>query len=139
MTKLIILLLFCFLFGCKTSTTSKHDTTSTITETAVQSDHDFLGEENARNQLQEALQGEGQSFTWDTLIKTSSTAISIAEPILFDAFGKKQILDEKPYEVYLIDGFWYISGTISKGRKGGAFEIILSAKDARIIRLIHYK
>lgn len=138
MTKLIILLLLYFLIGCNQSSKSK-DNTSTVTKTAELNDHEILGEENARTQLQEALKGEGQPFTWDTLIKNPSTAIALAEPILFDAFGKDNILDEKPYEVYLIDGYWYISGTIPKGWKGGGFEIIFNARNGEIIRMTHYK
>ena len=102
-------------------------------------DHDTLGKVFARQQLHELLDGKGQPFTWDTLIRNSSTAIAMVEPLLFDIFGKDQILSERPYEVYLIDGFWYLSGTIPKGWKGGGFEIILSAKDGKIIRLTHYK
>jgi hypothetical protein len=99
-----------------------------------------LGEENARKQVNDCLKGKGQPFTWDTLIKTPATAIAIAEPILFDVFGKEQILKEKPYEVYLMEGYWYISGTLPNSyNEGGAFEIIFSAKDGRIIRLTHYK
>ena len=93
----------------------------------------------AREQLHDALAGKGQVFTWDTLIKNKTTAISVAEPILFDVFGKDQILSKKPYEIYLLEGYWYISGTIPKGHKGGGFEIILKAKNAEIIRLTHYK
>ena len=102
-------------------------------------DHDTLGKVFASQQLHELLEGKGQPFTWDTLIKNSSTAIAMVEPLLFDIFGKDQILSERPYEVYLIDSFWYLSGTIPKGWKGGGFEIILSAKDGKIIRLTHYK
>ena len=102
-------------------------------------DHDTLGKVFAIQQLHELLDSKGQPFTWDTLIRNSSTAIAMVEPLLFDIFGKDQILSERPYEVYLIDGFWYLSGTIPKGWKGGGFEIILSAKDGKIIRLTHYK
>jgi hypothetical protein len=102
-------------------------------------DHDTMGREFAKQQLIELLNGKGQPFTWDTLIKNSTTAIAMAEPLLFDIFGKDLILSERPYEVYLIDGYWYLSGTIPKGWKGGGFEIIMSAKDGKIIRLTHYK
>ena len=102
-------------------------------------DHDTLGKVFATQQLHELLDGKGQLFTWDTLVRKSSTAIAMVEPLLFDIFGKNQIISERPYEVYLIDGFWYLSGTIPKGSKGGGFEIILNAKDGKIIRLTHYK
>ena len=102
-------------------------------------DHDTLGKIFATQQLHELLDGKVQPFTWDTLVKNSSTAIAMVEPLLFDIFGKSQIIAERPYEVYQIDGFWYLSGTIPKGSKGGGFEIIVNAKDGKIIRLTHYK
>lgn len=126
-----------FLFSCNENKISK--AVAPKDEIILSNDHDTLGEVIAREQLNEALEGKGQVFTWDTLIRNSSTAISIAEPLLFNVFGKDQILSEKPYEVHLIDGYWYISGTIPKGSKGGGFEIIFSAKNAEIIRLTHYK
>lgn len=138
MTRLLFFLFAHFITACN-SPTSTVKTTKTTNDTAETEEHEGLGEENARKQLVEVLKGKGQPFTWDTLIKTPSTAIAIAEPLLFDVFGKEQILSEKPYEVYLIDGYWYLAGTIPKGWKGGGFEIILSAKDAKIIRLTHYK
>ena len=110
-----------------------------VAEAIQRGDHAVLGEGFARQQLRDALNGKGQLFLWDTLIRSSSTAIAMAEPILFDIFGMDRILQEKPYEVYNIDGYWYISGTIPKGMHGGAFEIIISAKNGEIIRLTHYK
>ena len=100
---------------------------------------DPVGEANARKRLQQAKKNEGQLFTRDTLIKRSSTAVAIAETFLFEFYGKEQILAQQPYEVYYIDGYWYISGTVPHGSDGGGFEIILNAKNAQIIKLIHYK
>lgn len=148
MKKPILNLLLCLLMlgSCKYST--HHDQSKPPVNTSKLSphdslppaqEHDTLGKEFATQQLHELLNGKGQAFTWDTLIKNSSTAIAVAEPILFNIFGKDQILTERPYEVYLIDGYWYLAGTIPKGWKGGSFEIILNAKDGKVIRLTHYK
>ncbi|WP_018616354.1 NTF2 fold immunity protein [Segetibacter koreensis] len=139
MTKLLLSLIIIFIIACNSSTNTGN-TSKTPDTTSKTEQHAILGRQNARRQMREALEGKGQPFTWDTLIKTSSTAIATAEPILFDAFGKEQVLNEKPYEVYLIDGYWYITGTVPKKyNKGGAFEIIFSARDGKIIRLTHYK
>lgn len=146
MMKLILNLLLCLLvFGACNSLTnhdqSRISKSSNSSNDTLQMPHDkdTLFKEFAKQQLQDLLKGEGLPFTWDTLIKNSSTAIAMAEPLLFDIYGKNQIITERPYEVYLIDGYWYLSGTIPKGWKGGGFEIIISAKDGKIIRLIHYK
>lgn len=146
--KLLLNLLLClFILGACNSSSNHYQSgqSANISELSsndsslISQDHDTLGKEFARQQLQELLNGKGQTFTWDTLIKNTSTAIAVAEPILIDIFGKDQILTERPYEIYLIDGYWYLSGTIPKGWKGGGFEIILSAKDGKIVRLTHYK
>ncbi len=144
--KPILILLFCILIfvACNSSDLEKAQqltvpTTIPYDFSQMPKDHDTLGKDFAKKQVRELLNGKGQPFTWDTLIRNSSTAIAIAEPILFDIFGKEQILTERPYEVYLIDGYWYLSGTIPKGWKGGGFEIVMRAKDGNIIRLTHYK
>ena len=97
------------------------------------------GENHAKNQIQQALKDSTVKPFYDTLIKDKETAISIAELILFKIYGKKQITKERPYETYLIDGYWYITGTLPKGSVGGTFEIIFSANDGKVIKLTHYK
>ena len=103
------------------------------------SDRIILGKEHAQDQVKKAISNKTDQPFYDTLIKTKELAISIAEPILFHIYGKKQIIKERPYECYLIEGYWYITGTLPKGWKGGCFEIIINSKNAEIIKLIHYK
>jgi len=73
------------------------------------------------------------------LLPDKKAAIDFAEPILFEKYGKESILDEKPYEIYLIDNYWWIKGTMSKKALGGTFKIIVNAVDKEIIYLIHQK
>jgi hypothetical protein len=98
-----------------------------------------LGEENAKKVVKTAVADKQYRPFYDTLIKTKETAIAIAEPILFSIYGRKDIIKERPYECYLIDGYWYISGTLPKGWLGGVFEIIINSKDGGVIKLIHGK
>ena len=44
--------------------------------------------------------------------------IAITEPILFGIYGKNNIIEERPYEYYMIDGYWYISGYTFGGLEG---------------------
>ena len=97
------------------------------------------GERNARQAVKKTLNDKSYEPFYNTLIKDSQTAIAVVEPILFKIYGKKNIISERPYECYLIDDYWYISGTLPKGWDGGVFEIIISAKDGKIIKLIHGK
>jgi len=131
-------LMVSFIFSCDTDSSQIDNGGSVVTSTHS-TDHLILGEETAKEQLKEALEGRGQRYTFDTLIRNASTAIAIVEPILFELYGKQQIISERPYEVYLLDGYWYLAGTIPKDWKGSGFEIILSARNGEIIRLTHYK
>lgn len=92
----------------------------------------------AKQAIKDALSGKGHYVT-DSLITDKKTAIAVAEPILFKVYGRENIIDQKPYKCYLIDGYWYISGTLPKGWRGGVFEIIINSKDGKVIKLIHGK
>ncbi|MFC0516427.1 NTF2 fold immunity protein [Mucilaginibacter angelicae] len=72
-------------------------------------------------------------------ISTEYDAIEFAQPILFKIFGEDNIRDEKPYMLDLVDGYWIMYGSLPAETRGGTFEIIFSAKDGRVIQLIHYK
>ncbi|RTQ49204.1 hypothetical protein EJV47_13745 [Hymenobacter gummosus] len=73
------------------------------------------------------------------VIPDSTTAVAVAEALTFDIYGDKQIRRQKPYQVALIDGYWVVTGSLPVGHVGGAFEVILDAKDGRVLRLAHGK
>ena len=98
-----------------------------------------MGEGNAKQVIRRTIENKNYKPFYDTLIKDKETAIAIAETILFNIYGKKNIKRQRPYECYLIDGYWYVSGTLAKGGVGGVFEIIISSKDGGVIKLMHGK
>lgn len=99
-----------------------------------------LGEQHAKQQVREALKNKTEKPFYENLIKDKETAISVVEPILFKVYGKDLIISERPYEVYLINGYWYITGTLPKKTEaGGTFEIIINSMNGQIITLTHYK
>ena len=126
------------LSSCTTDTTNQKDSIA-IDSTRLPEKRTFLGREVARQQLKEVLALRTKPFARENLIKDSATAVAIAEPILFNTYGREEILDQRPYEVYLIDSLWYLMGTIPDGYKGGGFEIIINSTDARVMSLRHYK
>jgi hypothetical protein len=100
----------------------------------------FLGMTEAKNELQGALKSKTNSRIYlKKNINDKQTAIAVAEPILFKIYGENQIIGERPYEVYLINGYWVLNGTIPENSFGGGFLIIFSVKDGRVIKLTHYK
>ena len=96
-----------------------------------------IGEDSARQRIKTFLSDNTYKLPSDTLIKDKDMAISIAEPLLFKSYGKALISGERPYECYLVDGYWLLRGTLPKNYSGDVFEMILSAKDGRIIKMSH--
>ncbi|WP_227990836.1 YbbC/YhhH family protein [Flavisolibacter ginsenosidimutans] len=103
------------------------------------SDRILLGKGYARKSVKATLGDKNYKPFYDTLIKDKETAIAVVEPILFKIYGKKTIADERPYECYLIDGFWFISGTLPRNSVGGTFEVIFDSKNGRVLKIIHGK
>ncbi len=105
-----------------------------------QIDRSKLGIENAKQELASALNYSSEKqLLLDTVIKTQETAIKYAETVLFDIYGQKNIEKQKPYDVYKIDGYWIIGGTLPKSMHGGTFLIIINSKNGQIIKLTHGK
>ena len=46
-----------------------------------------------------------------TEINNRETAIKAVDSILFDGYGKENIIEQKPYKVSKIDSYWIIEGT----------------------------
>src|SRR5689334_21213536 len=96
-----------------------------------------IGEDSARQSVRSII-GEGvDKLPVDTLIKDKETAIDIAEMFLFKLYGKATITSERPYECYIVDGYWFLRGTLPKNFTGDVFEVIMSAKDGRIFKISH--
>ena len=96
-----------------------------------------VGEDSARQAIKIIVSDSTYKFSTDTLIGNKEMAISIAEVVLFKSYGKALISGERPYECYLIDGYWFLRGTLPKSYKGDVFEMIMSAKDGRVIKMSH--
>jgi hypothetical protein len=105
-----------------------------------------LGREWAEKELKSALNdAKEHNVIKDpnfTILNSEEKAIKFAEPILFDIYGKTQIESERPYEIYNIDNYWVIGGTLPKANEGlivvgGTFLIIFNAQDCKVIRISH--
>lgn len=71
------------------------------------------------------------------IIDDEEIAIRIAEVILFPIYSEDNIMKQRPYEIYLIDHYWIISGTAPKGYTGETFRIIINALNAQILQITH--
>ena len=96
-----------------------------------------VGQDSAKQSIKNILGDSTYKLPSDTLIRDKETAISIAEIILFKIYSKALITSEKPYECYLIDGYWFLRGTLPKNFTGDVFEVIMRAKDGSIVKMTH--
>jgi hypothetical protein len=105
------------------------------------------GEAYARKRINEVLTDTTYKNFYDQpartqiLIPTANIAMKVAEPILIEKYGAETVYGERPYQAFRIDNFWLVKGSWpdNPGLKGGTFEIIIDARDARVIRIVHYK
>jgi len=107
-----------------------------------QNKHTILGKSYAEQELKLTLSKEKQHNVVDNktlIIEDSTTAINVAEPILFKIYGKENIQSEKPYETYLINNYWVITGTLPEDSVGGTFLIIIDARNSQVLRITHGK
>ncbi len=96
-----------------------------------------IGEDSARLIIKSISGGSIYKLPTDTLIRDKDMLIPIAEIFLFKSYGKALITGERPYECYFIDDYWFLRGTLPKTYTGDVFEMIMSAKDGRIIKMSH--
>ncbi|WP_400193621.1 NTF2 fold immunity protein [Hymenobacter sp. B81] len=74
------------------------------------------------------------------VIRNEKMAVAIAEAYAFSVYGEKQIKEQRPYHVELINGYWVIYGRLPEPYDvGGFLEIVLDAKDGRVVRFLHSK
>ncbi|MGS0747381.1 NTF2 fold immunity protein [Halpernia sp. GG3] len=107
-----------------------------------QNNRRILGKNFAEKELKLALSKESQHNFIDNkriIIKDSLTAINVAEPILFSIYGKENIESQKPYETYLIENYWLITGTLSEDMRGRTFLIIIDARNSKVLKITHGK
>ena len=73
-------------------------------------------------------------------IANEEVAVQVTESILFRIYGEDNILDQKPYQVNLIDLLlWVVNGTLPMYKDGGCFFIVVNKKDGRILGVTHGK
>jgi len=113
-----------------------------LTNIQAQNSERWIGDkEYAEKHLELALKvNADRNKMNEKLISKKENAIKYAELILFEKYGKNQIEFEKPYQVYLIDDYWIIFGSIPrKNYRGGVFVIIFDSWNGKIMKLSHSK
>jgi len=95
---------------------------------------------HAEQLLDYALKNKSERKIMESpLIPKKENAINYAENILFELYGKENIINEKPYQIYLINDYWIITGTLPKGWVGGVFEMVFDSWNGKVLILEHGK
>ncbi|MGQ7944414.1 NTF2 fold immunity protein [Flavobacterium sp. WC2509] len=102
-----------------------------------QNKNNILEREYAKRELKNALQYpkfDNRIDNKTNIITDSIIAIKVAEPVLFNLYGKEHIEKQKPYEIIFVENYWIIFGT---NKSNGNFLIIIDARNSKIIRIAH--
>jgi len=76
----------------------------------------------------------------DSLALTDSiSVVAFAEKELFRTYGKRHILNQRPYEVYQFNRYWYVGGTMPENMKGGTFSLVIDAQRSSVMYMMHGK
>lgn len=96
--------------------------------------------EGNKQEIEEAIQKLPKKEILPThIIQTKESAVLIAEAIAISVYGKENILKQRPYSVAEHKGYWIVSGNLPANMMGGVFTVILDAKTAEIVKLVHGK
>jgi hypothetical protein len=105
---------------------------------------EILGRRYAEVELKEALNDQTNQTKIiigekAEAINDSVAAISTAEKILFERYGKENIERQKPYQINLIREYWVLFGTLPNDSIGGTFLIILDRRNSNVVKVTHGK
>jgi hypothetical protein len=96
-----------------------------------------VGEAYARQKVLRLTKAAPKAPFPKPLLPTKAVAIAVVEPMLFSVYGKEKIVQQRPYEAYLINRFWCLTGTLPPDTDGGTFAIIVHALSGRVVKLAH--
>ena len=101
----------------------------------------IFGKDFAKKEIKKLTNDSSQynSINKKLLLANKKSAINFADSVLFKEYGKENILGEKPYEIYLIDNYWWIKGTMLKQSVGGTCKLVVNAVDKKVIWINHQK
>ena len=100
----------------------------------------IAGEKSAKEQLDRFLSDStADLLKGEILINDKQTLIKIVEPILFKGYGRENIINQRPYEIYLFGDYWIMKGTMPHVVIGGTFAIAINRKTCKVIGITHGK
>jgi hypothetical protein len=138
---LVLIAIAIFSFSCNNKNASSESENSEIIYSSSDSlKRVSIGEAFSKEQLKRFLNDSTENLIrGEVLLNDKQSLIQLAEPILFRIYGKEDIVEERPYEIYLIGDYWIMSGTLPRDMLGGTFSIAVNRKTCEVIGITHGK
>ena len=104
---------------------------------AAQGKNELVATENTSNaRVRKALKSSHRIFLKGPS-ENCDQVINGAELLLFKVYGRKRILNEKPYHFSSNEIWWQLYGDLPAGSLGGVFEVIISKETKEVVKIIH--
>lgn len=138
---LFIIMIAVMVLGCNKKKCPTRENESKIVFNSSDSlKRSFSGQAESKMRLEQFLRDSTSNlFNGEIIISNEKTLIEIAEPILFKGYGKENILNQRPYEIYLFGDYWIMNGTLPRDMLGGTFSIAINRRTCQVIGISHGK
>jgi len=103
---------------------------------AQEKDSLVITENTSKASVRKALKNSQRIFLKGPL-ENCDQVINGAELLLFKVYGRKRILNEKPYHFSSNEIWWQLYGDLPAGSLGGVFEVIISKETKEVVKIIH--
>ena len=104
---------------------------------AAQGKNELVATENTSNaRARKALKNNHRIFL-KRPSENCDQVINGAELLLFKVYGRKRILNEKPYHCSSDEIWWHLYGDLPTASLGGVFEVIIGKETKDVMKIIH--
>ena len=103
---------------------------------AQEKDSLVITENTSKASVRKALKNNHRIFL-KSPSENCDQVINGAELLLFKVYGRKRILNEKPYHCSSDEIWWHLYGDLPTGSLGGVFEVIIGKETKEVMKIIH--
>jgi len=103
---------------------------------AQEKDSLVITENTSKASVRKALKNSQRIFLKGPL-ENCDQVINGAELLLFKVYGRKRILNEKPYHCSSDEIWWHLYGDLPTASLGGVFEVIIGKETKDVMKIIH--
>jgi len=135
--RIVFFVLMITFFGCTLKAQKKW---YSVEVACTKHGHALMGRRDIANYVDQYMPDSASNAPGRN-VPNEDSVVAIAEPFLFKIYGRDIIEKERPYEIYSVDGYWVLTGTMpaDTNQKGGTATIIIDPKNGAIVKYWHGK